>query len=82
MHRNLKCGNSRTSWVNIPQLASGSDDGAVKIWDLGSFLDEFGDGSATSEEQKEIIRSVPTSQCRYSSVVIFPNMVFRADASV
>ena len=43
--------------MNIPQLASGSDDGAVKIWDLGSFLDEFGDGSATSEEQKEIIRS-------------------------
>ena len=40
------------------QLASGSDDGAIKIWDLGSFLDEFGDGSATSEEQKEIVRSV------------------------
>ena len=44
--------------MNIPQLVSGSDDGAVKIWDLGSFLDEFGDGSATSEEQKEIVRSV------------------------
>ena len=44
--------------VNIPQLASGSDDGAIKIWDLGSFLDEFGDGSATSEEQKEIVRSI------------------------
>ena len=44
--------------MNIPQLASGSDDGAIKIWDLGSFLDEFGDGSATSEEQKEIVRLV------------------------
>ena len=48
----------RNSLLNIPQLASGSDDGAIKIWDLGSFLDEFGDGSATSEEQKEIVRSV------------------------
>ena len=51
-------GNRTPSLVNIPQLVSGSDDGAVKIWDLGSFLDEFGDGSATSEEQKEIVRSV------------------------
>ena len=51
-------GSRITSLVNIPQLASGSDDGAIKIWDLGSFLDEFGDGSATSEEQKEIVRSV------------------------
>ena len=54
----LAHGNRITSLVNILQLASGSDDGAIKIWDLGSFLDEFGDGSATSEEQKEIVRSV------------------------
>ena len=42
--------------MNCPQLVSGSDDGNVKIWDLGSFLEGFGDGSATSEEQKEIVR--------------------------
>ena len=77
----LAHGNRITSLVNILQLASGSDDGAIKIWDLGSFLDEFGDGSATSEEQKEIVRSVVRVLSQRSKFPV-PTIYRKVDSSL